>query len=373
MLKGRRRVLVVGNYPADQQQSMFRFAELLVRIYQPQAQVDLIYPPVVVSRLPCVSPLVRKYLAYVDKLLLFPFFLLFRAIRADLVHIADHGNAYYSFFCNPKKCIVTCHDLFMMRAVRGDATLACHPSAIGFLLQRLIMAGLRRAAALAFVSHVTYDDFKSLGGGRIDQRYAVIPNQFNAPFTSDLATFALSELERGQLPLGPYLLMVGSADPRKNRALALRVLERLGPCSSYRLVFAGDPLTAFEQLFRDTHLLGDRLVSIVRPSHSLLNHLYCQAHALLFPSLAEGFGWPLVEAQACGCPVIASNTTAIPEVAGPAALFADPQDVDAFVSHVRSLEVPVLRSRMIRLGYQNKGRFTPEVLSDAYWRFVFQP
>ena len=118
------RILVVGNYPADQQQSMIRFAELLVRIYRPQAQVQLIRPPVLVTRLPCLPPLARQYLAYIDKMLLFPLWLTVRAKPFDLVHIADHGNAYYSFFCNPKKCIVTCHDLLMMRAVCGDETVA---------------------------------------------------------------------------------------------------------------------------------------------------------------------------------------------------------------------------------------------------------
>jgi hypothetical protein len=62
--------LVVGNYPADQQQSMIRFAQLLVSFYEPHAQVHLIQPPVLITRLPGLPAVARKYLAYIDKLLL---------------------------------------------------------------------------------------------------------------------------------------------------------------------------------------------------------------------------------------------------------------------------------------------------------------
>jgi hypothetical protein len=69
--------------------------------------------------------------------------------------------------------------------------------------------------------------------------------------------------------------------------------------------------------------------------------------------------------------VIASTTTSIPEVAGNAALFADPNDVATFANHVRTLEDPVERARLIKLGRDNLSRFAPEVVSDAYRRFAF--
>ena len=366
------RILVVGNYPADHQQSMIRFAELLVRIYKSKGRVQLIRPPVLVTRLPGLPSVARKYLAYIDKLLLFPLWLALRARTYDLIHIADHSNAFYAFLCSPRRCLVTCHDLLAVRSAMGDSTAACSTSPFGLWLQRLIMAGLRRSGAVAFVSQATYDDFQRLGGGPPSQRHAVIPNPLNAPFTADAAAFALSEAEKALLPSGPYLLMVGSALPRKNRALALQLLERLGTASPFMLVFAGEALAPTEQVFRDTHQLGERLLSIPRPSHALLNRLYCQAHALLFPSLAEGFGWPLLEAQACDCPVIASTTTSIPEVAGSAALYADPFDLATFTDHVLALSDPAERVRLIQLGHQNLRRFAPEVISAAYRRFAFQ-
>jgi glycosyltransferase involved in cell wall biosynthesis len=103
----------------------------------------------------------------------------------------------------------------------------------------------------------------------------------------------------------------------------------------------------------------------------LLNHLYCSAHALLFPSYSEGFGWPLLEAQTCCCPVIASPTTSIPEVAGDGALYADPTDVQSFATHVLALEDAAERNRLIALGQDNTRRYDPVVVRDAYRLFAF--
>jgi glycosyltransferase involved in cell wall biosynthesis len=364
------KILVVGNYLDDQQQSMIRFAELLVRIYENHSLVCLAHPPAIVNRIPWLPRLVRKYLAYVDKLILFPVWLLFNARDFDLVHIADHGNAYYSY-CFPRRLsCVTCHDLLAVRAAFGDPDIACQLSPVGLWLQLIIMAGLRRAGAVVFVSHASFADFKRLIGELPRQRYAVIPNSLNAPFKPISSSYRLTNFEQSLLPAHPYLLMVGSSHPRKNRLLALQLLEKLGESSLYSLVFAGDQLTRAEHAFQSYHLLGSRLLSIPGPSHALLNQLYCEAHALLFPSFSEGFGWPLVEAQACCCPVIASPTTSIPEVAGEGALYADPSDVDTFAKHVLALENPVERTKLINKGVTNSKRFNFQEVSESYRCFA---
>jgi glycosyltransferase involved in cell wall biosynthesis len=365
-------ILIIGNYPADNQQSMARFAQLLVSFYQPLGHVHLVKPPLLITRLPGLPVMVRKYLAYIDKLLLFPLWLVLCARSYQLVHIADHSNAFYSFCISRHRCIVTCHDLLAVRGAFGDTAVACEASPIGLWLQRLIMAGLRRPGAVVFVSQATFHDFQRLVVAPPAQRHAVIPNPLNAPFTADSSAFVLTPEEQTLFPRAPFLLMVGSSLPRKNRPLALRLLLELGAASPYRLVLAGAALAPHEQSFIGQHMLSDRVHVIERPSHSLLNHLYCQAHALLFPSLAEGFGWPVLEAQACGCPVIASSSTSVPEVGGQAALYAGPQDVATFAAHVRSLEDGTLRASLISHGYKNLRRFHHEVISRAYTKFALQ-
>lgn len=366
------RILVVGNYPGDNQQSMIRYAEILGNIYRPLTYVKIVVPPVRVMRFPGLPSLARKYLAYIDKLVLFPLWLALRVRTYHLVHIADHSNAFYAFCCPPHRCIVTCHDLLAVRGAMGDPVVACEPSPIGIWLQRLIIAGLRRAGSVVFDSQASFNDYQRFVGAPPGQRHTVIPIPLNAPFTADLAIHELSPTEAQLIPAAPYLLMVGSALPRKNRILALRLLLELGAASPYRLVFAGAPLAAADQAFITHHQLSSRVLVVERPNHALLNHLYVRAHALLFPSLAEGFGWPLIEAQACACPVIASTTTSIPEVAGDAALYADAHDVATFARHVRALEDPATRAHLIRQGEANLRRFDPELISCAYTSFALQ-
>ncbi|MCP9929765.1 glycosyltransferase family 4 protein [Cyanobium sp. AMD-g] len=366
-------ILVIGNYPADHQQSMLRVARLLVRVYDRNGQsVKLACPPVVLARLPYLPLVAKKYIAYVDKLFLFPLWLWLRRRRFDLVHIADHSNAFYSFCLPRSTTIVNCHDLLAVRGAMGDPSAACEPSVIGLWLQRLIMAGLRRAGAVAFISKATSDDYLRLIGCPAGQRHAVIHLPLNAPFLPGADGLLLATREKAKLPSFPFLLMVGSALPRKNRSLALKLFSRIAASTSFHLVFAGERLSAVEQAFRDSHPYGSRLLSIVAPSQALLNVLYCQAHALLFPSLAEGFGWPLIEAQACGCPVIASTTTSIPEVAGDGALYADPYDVALFAEHVIALENPSQRAELIQLGFANVARFTFDGFSQATSAFALQ-
>jgi glycosyltransferase involved in cell wall biosynthesis len=367
------RILVLGNYFPDQQESMNRYAALLQRIYSCVGSVTLVSPPNLVARLPYLPPIVRKYISYIDKFVLFPVWLSFRSSAFDLVHIADHSNSLYSFFCQRTFTITTCHDLLAVRGALGDLSVACDPSPVGIFLQRMIMAGLRHSDALVFPSHSTFKDFQRLMPLSKRQRYAVIPNPPNANFTRDPDVFPVPPDEQALVPKHPYLLMVGSSLPRKNRALALQLLVLLGADSPYSLVFAGDPLTPDEYSFRAKHSLGSRLISIIRPSHALLNFLYCHAHALIFPSLSEGFGWPVLEAQICSCPVISSNTTSMPEVAGQGALYADPMDPAMFLTHVRTLEDASHRQRLIELGLENIHRFAPDVIADDYHRFAFQP
>ena len=351
---------------------MLKFASLLTRLYGDVGFIDLVAPSVFFGGLPGLSANTKKYLAYIDKLIIFPLWLSFSSYSFDRIHIADHSNAFYSFFCPRGRCLVTCHDLLAVRGALGDPKAACVSSPIGIWLQRLIMAGLRRADAVAFDSHATFADYQRLISFPPGQHHSVIPIPLNAPFSSVPGSFRLTPEEETQIPERPFLLMVGSALPRKNRSLALKLMQLLGATSPYLVVFAGAPLTDAEQAFRSSNPLGDRLVSIPCPSHALLNWLYCHAHALLFPSFAEGFGWPLVEAQTCRCPVIASHTTSIPEVAGDGALYADPNDVATFASHVRTLEDLQQRSLLIRLGLDNIRRYDPEVVGEEYRRFLFQ-
>jgi len=89
--------------------------------------------------------------------------------------------------------------------------------------------------------------------------------------------------------------------------------------------------------------------------------LYSGAECVVFPSLYEGFGFPVIEGMACGTPVITSNVSSLPEVAGDAAIMVDPYDIDAITDAIqRVLDDNTLRDRMIQAGFEQASKFTWE-------------
>jgi glycosyltransferase involved in cell wall biosynthesis len=110
----------------------------------------------------------------------------------------------------------------------------------------------------------------------------------------------------------------------------------------------------------------ERVVELGEVPKTQLEALYSAAHALLFPSLAEGFGWPALEAQACACPVVCSNRTSLPEVVGNAAFMNDPDDEPAFARSLMQLFDPRLRLGAIQAGLENVSRQSTERMIANY-------
>jgi glycosyltransferase involved in cell wall biosynthesis len=160
---------------------------------------------------------------------------------------------------------------------------------------------------------------------------------------------------------------VGSNLARKNREGVLRVLQALlAKGWDGRFVFVGEKLS--EALYQFAGELGvrDRVIDIGAVDHETLNALYAGAVALLFPSYSEGFGWPVLEAHASGCPVICTNTTSVPEIAGSAAMQFDPDDAEGMAGAVLRVGDEVMRARFVEEGLANVQRFTMERFVEGY-------
>jgi hypothetical protein len=152
----------------------------------------------------------------------------------------------------------------------------------------------------------------------------------------------------------PYFLYPAKVWPHKNHEtllLAFDKFRRSGQeASRYKLVLTGDP-DGFQRLA--SSFPSENVVHLGIVSTAELARLYKEAAGLVFPSLFEGFGIPLAEAFGFGCPVICSDTTSLPEVAGDAALFCDPTDASALADNMLSLvSNPALRSTLISAGYK---------------------
>ena len=174
------------------------------------------------------------------------------------------------------------------------------------------------------------------------------------------------------LPSGvhsPYILCVGRQERKKNLTAAIAALEALP--ANYQLVLVGGSghgATAVQQAIRQSPRAAD-IIQIGWVDESTLDTLYRSAVSLVFPSLYEGFGLPLLEAMAAGCPVVASNCSSIPEVAATAAVLINPDRPAEIATAVERLEHDDhWRAQMITTGYQRVRHFSWTTTATITWQ-----
>ena len=217
----------------------------------------------------------------------------------------------------------------------------------------------RAATAIIAVSQHTRRDLIELYGAppaKIHVIYEGIDAAFRPAAPPDVA-----QVTQQYSPDRPYLLMVGTLEPRKNHATALHALALLKREGlPHRLIIAGGRGWLFEPIRRLVAELGlaeDVCFAGYVPA-AALPPLYTGAACVLLPSLYEGFGFPVLEAMACPAPVVCSNVSSLPEVAGDAALLVPPLAADALAAAVRLVVTqPALAAEMRRRGLQQAARF----------------
>ena len=303
------KVLLVGN--SDEFQfSMKLFPEMLQRLLQERGvPVELIRPKTYFGKLaPWVGPL-GKWLFYVDKFLIFPM-VLKAAIRREqapglVVHICDHSNGMYVSALAGTPHVVTCHDLMPIRSALGE--IPQNPTSwTGRRFQSLILRGLKKARFIVCVSTATQSDVLRIARYP-EARTCVIFNSLHYPFTPMPESEARSRVAALTGSDAPYLLHVGGDAWYKNRpgllAIYAGVRQRLKAQGSLspKLVYTGPSLERELQSFLDQDPAMERdVIRAQGVDQENLRALYSRAELLLFPSWDEGFGWPIIEAQACG-------------------------------------------------------------------------
>lgn len=194
--------------------------------------------------------------------------------------------------------------------------------------------------------------------------------------------------------LKSYFLFVGTVQPRKNLARLIEAFARycgllgvlprhspsfvqhfsqvrvskigapraVSPLATPNLLIVGGKGWLSDDIYKLPKLLGieNKVKFLGHVPDEDLPALYSGAEALLFPSLFEGFGLPILEAQACGCPVLTSNVSSMPEVAGRGAIFVNPYDIDDIVDGMRKIEDGRLRVKIVKAGLENIKRFSWE-------------
>lgn len=250
----------------------------------------------------------------------------------------------------PCRTVTTIHDIMWLT----DPSL-CHSGARGTIERLFYGHGIRRALhrsdAIMTVSEATRDSIAAFSPDAADRTTACLSGVSRSFAPKKVSR---SEVARLGGPAGDYVLTVGQHAPYKNHEGAVRAFARaFASRHGIDLVLVQRRSTAasgLEALIESEGLVG-RVHFAPALSDSDLVTLYCGATALLHPSLCEGYGMPLAEAMACGCPVVTSNRSAMPEVVGDAALLVDPIDVAAIATAlVRIVDEPGLADSLRESG-----------------------
>ncbi|MGR3274559.1 glycosyltransferase family 4 protein [Acaryochloris marina NIES-2412] len=305
--------------------SMSRFSELIAEGMEKRGHiVEYWKPPTVFGYFGKKIPFLYKWLGYIDQYVLFPLLILWR-IRYlppnSLMVFSDQALGLWVPFVKDRPHVIHCHDFLALRGSLGEI-LHYSPGFMGRLYQRLIRWGFSQGKYFISVSKATQDDLH-----RLLQTPAklstVVHNPLNSPFSPLHPAKSWSELKE-LWPDGEdkkFIMHIGSTW-YKNRLGVLQIFEQLAfDLPEMHLIMISKPTNELLSWLNDHPQLNNRINFHHNITFRQLQALYSLAEALVFPSLYEGFGWPVLEALSCGCPVVTTNAQPMTEVGGDVAYY----------------------------------------------------
>jgi glycosyltransferase involved in cell wall biosynthesis len=330
------RVALCADFPEEQWPSMDRVAnELAAQVQRSHGDaIDLtrICPPFE-RRAMSIWPAAASFAA--DRALNrwwdYPRHLAPIAAAYDVFHVIDHSYAHLVHHLPAERTVVTCHDLDAFRSILRPAEEK--RSAIFRIATRRILSGLQRAAWVTCDTAAMRDELLDYDLVPAD-RLSVAPIGVGEAFSSDPDELADAAALRivAPAPRAVEILHVGSTIPRKRVETLLEICATLvASVPELHLVRVGGPFTARQQAMVQELGLTDRISVVGFLNERTLAALYRRAAMVLLPSEREGFGLPLLEAIACGTPVVASDLAVLREVGGSAVEYCAAGDIAAWV------------------------------------------
>ncbi len=268
-----------------------------------------------------------------------------------------HATNYFLPPTSTARRVVTIYDLAFLRV-----PALCSPKIVG-PFSRGVRRFAREADAILVCSEATRRDVVELlevpeqktavAHGAVDEDFVPVPRDEAARILA--GRYGIET---------PFLLFVSTIEPRKNVPGLLRAFARVSDEFPHQLVLIGgtgwnsedvDPLIAELGIASRVRRMG------YLPNRRDLPLFYSAADCFVFPSFYEGFGLPVLEAMTCGCPVVTSKRSSLPEVAGDAAAYADPEDVESIAGAVRAVLADASRRDAMRVqGLSQAQRFSWE-------------
>jgi glycosyltransferase involved in cell wall biosynthesis len=273
-----------------------------------------------------------------NRYVLYPLWLRQQRGKFTLFHIVDHSYSHLANHLPADRTIITCHDLDAFRAVltASGRSRAAVPRAIA----SRVLKGFRRAAMVTCVSRATREAVVGQGL-RSPMTTVVIANGVDSAMSPEPDSEADREAEKilGRRDANaPEIVHVGSTEPRKRIETLLQIFAGIGrKFTSARLIRVGGGLLPEHRRTAEALGIKDRIVIMPFVERKVLASVYRRAAVVLMPSDAEGFALPVVEAMACGRPVVASDLPVLRETGGDAAAYCAVEDVSSWIQTVCDL------------------------------------
>ena len=380
---------------------MPRFADMIQQGMRGRGhEVAVWTSPQKLGRLPIRSKFIRKWLGYVDQFLIYP-----RALpklvkqepASTLFVVMDQALGMWVPHLVHRPHVIHCHDFLALRSALGE--FPENPTGwTGKKYQQLIRKGFSCGKNFISVSQKTRSDLHRFLS-QTPRHSEVVYNGLNYPFrpmfpaeigaalcegrqSSSQTPFAINHRDLPAdltIPPSGYLMHIGGNQWYKNRAGVLELYRAYAANnkSPAELWMIGAPPAASLRSQAATIPLPGIVRFISHLANEQVNAAYSGARALLFPSLEEGFGWPIVEAMASGCPVITTNAAPMTEVAGEAArliprmpaTFSDqPGWARAAVKDLAAVvhQSQEAREQMIKKGFSQAAKFQTEAAITSY-------
>ncbi|MHB8208753.1 glycosyltransferase [Mucilaginibacter sp.] len=353
----------------------FRNRGYNVKIYSPKAYF---------FKLP-VTPSLKKWLGYIDQFLIFPIIIKKRIkSNTNTVYVfTDHALGIWVPITKNFPTLVICHDFLAQRSAEGE--IPQNPTGIsGRIYQKLIRKGYSVADNFISVSKRTQEDLHRFLG-RVPKMSKVVYNGMNKDFNL-IGSFSsrgiLSKLTGLDLKDG-YILHIGGNQWYKNRIGIVKIYTawRLLSDKILPLLLIGrTPSYALKQEIEASPYKND-IFALDNISDAYINAAYSGASVLLFPSIAEGFGWPIAEAMASGCPVITTKEAPMTEVGGDAATYINimpltQQEINIWADNAaktlnKLINLPEAEmAEIIHKGESNAKRFDTNIAMDEIERYI---